>query len=90
MTIQSTLGEQKGFILFTILAVSIALVVVYYITFVYGDLEYQRALNDLNKVTTCSGLIMFDSNNNEYNINIWGADKLHKAIVQKLGDMKCP
>lgn len=90
MTIQSTLAEQKGFILFTIICVSIALVVVYYITFVYGDSEYQRALNDLNKVNTCSGLIMFDSHNNEYNINIWGADKLHKEIVQRLGELKCP
>lgn len=90
MTIQSVLSKNKSFILFTILAVSISLVVVYCVTFVYGDSEYQRALNDMNKVNTCSGLIMFDSHNNEYNINIWDAAKLHKQIIEKLGDLKCP
>lgn len=89
MTIQQTLSDNKGFITFLVISLLVAFVVVYYITFVYSNSEYERAKTDLNSVNTCSGLILFNSNK-EYNINIWQADSIHKEIIKKLGDMKCP
>lgn len=78
------------FIGFCVVLVSIMLVVLFIVMSYYEQQGYGNALFDLQKVDSCSGVLLFNSNLNQYDLNNDDYKHIKNTIQQKLELLKCP